>query len=566
MYNKIMIAPNTDLILLKCPIELDQANQLTFSNATAQYNYFNSLSKLEVSGFTYQRKDGKIRYPASADDLYQFNYCMYRNSSYSNKWFYAFITNIEYLNDNTSLISISTDVWQTWQFDLNFKASFIAREHVNNDTIGIHTIPEGLEYGEYICNGVQNAVYADTSRTDTVMIVFQVTTLDVSHGGTTAKFPSATRQMFNGIPQGCFVFALPYSMDGSAKISTVAGYYDAAGKRDAIVAIFLCPRACCLWDEAHGEGTLADETFYVPRDSMTSRSLIVPLVTRNTSLDGYVPHNNKLYCAPYNVLYVSNNAGGDCVYQWELFNGDPAFEVRGAVEQGGAIMLTPQNSKKSAALPSVTGDGWNEGLPAGKLPNLSWSSDYYLNWEAINGANIQVQAGLTAAKWAINVGSNLLNAGADGAEGYGSSGDRANLLMGAVESTLDLASSVANIAQQIKEAEIVPPTAKGNVSTGSIGFSSGESKFTFRKMSIRAEYARIIDSYFDAFGYQVNALKVPNLTGRANWNYIKTVGCNVIADIPQEDLNRIKRMFNTGLTLWHNPVTFLDYSQNNNIV
>ena len=42
------ITPQTDLKLLKCPIENDNRNQLTFSSKTAQYNYFNSLPKLEV--------------------------------------------------------------------------------------------------------------------------------------------------------------------------------------------------------------------------------------------------------------------------------------------------------------------------------------------------------------------------------------------------------------------------------------------------------------------------------------------------------------------------------------
>ena len=36
----MVIPPSTDIILLKCPLELDQENQLNFSNATAQFNYF----------------------------------------------------------------------------------------------------------------------------------------------------------------------------------------------------------------------------------------------------------------------------------------------------------------------------------------------------------------------------------------------------------------------------------------------------------------------------------------------------------------------------------------------
>ena len=58
------ITPQTNLKLLKCNLNLDNNNQINFSTATAQYNYFNSLPKLSVDNFTYQRKDNVIRYPA----------------------------------------------------------------------------------------------------------------------------------------------------------------------------------------------------------------------------------------------------------------------------------------------------------------------------------------------------------------------------------------------------------------------------------------------------------------------------------------------------------------------
>ena len=65
------------------------------------------------------------------------------------------------------------------------------------------------------------------------------------------------------------------------------------------------------------------------------------------------------------------------------------------------------------------------------------------------------------------------------------------------------------------------------------------------------------------YGYSTNTLKIPNLNNRPNWNYIKTIGINIVADIPQEDLQTIKNIFDNGVTLWHKPTTFLDYSQNN---
>ena len=85
-------------------------------------------------------------------------------------------------------------------------------------------------------------------------------------------------------------------------------------------------------------------------------------------------------------------------------------------------------------------------------------------------------------------------------------------------------------------------------------------------MSIKEEYARIIDSFFSTYGYKVSIMKIPNITGRLNWNYIKTIDCNIHGYIPQKDCIEIKNMFNAGVTFWHNPSTFLDYSQSNTII
>ena len=119
------VTPNTDLYLLQCPIELDNRNQINFSTADAQFNYFYNLPKLEAENFTYQRKDSIIRFPAHIDSLLSYTYVMYRNTNYGSKWFYAYITDMQYINDNMTAITISTDVWQTWCFNLSIKKSFV---------------------------------------------------------------------------------------------------------------------------------------------------------------------------------------------------------------------------------------------------------------------------------------------------------------------------------------------------------------------------------------------------------------------------------------------------------
>ena len=65
----MVIVPNSRIRLLKSPIELDNRNQLTFSNVTAQTSYFLSLPYLEYDNCTYQRKEGVIRYETEPNGI-----------------------------------------------------------------------------------------------------------------------------------------------------------------------------------------------------------------------------------------------------------------------------------------------------------------------------------------------------------------------------------------------------------------------------------------------------------------------------------------------------------------
>ena len=142
----------TEVRLLNVPLESDLCNTLYFNSVSDQTNYFKSKTKFSEADFSYQRKDRIIRYPRDYDSLLGCNYVMYKNSDYSDKWYYAFITKMEYVSDGMTAIYIETDVIQSWLFDYTLKPSFVEREHVNNDTIGNHTLPENLELGEYIVN------------------------------------------------------------------------------------------------------------------------------------------------------------------------------------------------------------------------------------------------------------------------------------------------------------------------------------------------------------------------------------------------------------------------------
>ena len=546
LYNEIMaITPQTDIYLLKCPIEADNRNQINFATATAQYEYFSSLPKLALDGCTYQRKDDVMRLPYHIDDIINYNYVMYRNEAYGNKWFYAFITNMEYSSDHMTFVSIKTDVYQTWQFDLTFMKSFVEREHVNDDTFGANTVPEGLEYGDYIVNA-KSDMGASYGWADCVLVVQVSDTLSAMQSTWVNK-----DRIYGGLPNGCWYIPLhhdPLGVTLYQNFTNMVKSYDAENKADAIVGAFVMPKT--LLGITASQATLdLDATYpftvYVINDSASASTLGTYTISKPTAIDTFTPKNNKTLCSPYSYLMITNNGGTDVCYAWEEFTSTPSFTERGIPNQGCDIKLTPSNYKKT----DLAG-GYEWSVSRQKFPTVSWNSDFYLNWVAVNGKYMEVQAGLTAMSW----GSSML------------SGMLTGNVSGMVNGTMGLAQSVAQQAQQIREAKMTPDSARGNTNTGDLNYTLGKNCFTAYKMTIKKEYAKIIDDYFTAFGYRVNAFKVPNITGRKYWNYVHTIGANIEGNIPQADMDEIKSMFDRGITIWHDTSHYLDYTQNNTIL
>ena len=561
------ITPSTELYLLKTPLEDDGRNTLTFKDAAAQHDWFNSLPKLNPRGlssespdpdFSYQRKDGIIRFPGCVDDLYGYNYVMYKNKNYGDKWFYAFITNMEFANSETTFISIKTDVFQTWQFALKYKPSFIEREHTNDDTPGSNTVPEGLELGEPVMDEASVSMnFGIGSGKDIYVACFQVTETLTDHAdGVTSldAFIGDSDRNFNGISSGTYFFGvLP------GQIKDVIRAYNFAGKSDAIVSIFYAPVKAV----AGGSHTCSFKTgdneyksvIVMSPDSSDDATTYDDLVlTGSNTLAGYAPKNKKLFTYPYCYIVGTNNGGASYEYHYEDFAdiNNIHFSVRSALCQGMSTKLYPLNYKgfgtdlKSLADYSITG---------AKFPTLSWLNDIYLNWIAQEGG-------------VLNAGifTDIASAGTSLALNAALNNQPTGTITGGISSALNIGASILGTMAEVDKQKRLPDQARGNAAAGDINWSTKTFGFTLRRMCIRNEYARRIDSFFSMFGYKTNQVKYPNVTGRKNWNYVKSIGLNIEGDVPQADMDEIRSMFDSGLTLWHNPAHYLDYSQDNSII
>lgn len=184
-----------------------------------------------------------------------------------------------------------------------------------------------------------------------------------------------------------------------------------------------------------------------------------------------------------------------------------------------------------------------EGFFLGKFPISNWNQQNYQNWLSQNALNLNGQVATGILTTAYNLSNYNIPEGISG------------ILQ------------ITDVLKQVYQHSMTPNSAKGNTNGGDLNFAQEYLTFFFYKKSIKREFAEILDNFFSTYGYKVNKMKVPNITGRTNWNYVKTIEAIVDSNnVPEKYLNEFKSMLNKGITFWHNFGTFLDYSQSNNIV
>jgi hypothetical protein len=515
---------------MNVPLDNRYEHTITFNNSIEQDSYFQSLLFQTIDNYKYQKKTNEIQLAVNYEDVRAVNYLYYINK---NKTIYCFVTSKQYVNENTTTFYIETDVMQTYMFNHILMESFTEREHVSSDIIGKNLTDENLELGEFVVNSQEN-----TGLLSNLAIVLSSTVMLI--------YPELTNlygRMYNGIYGGVGYFYVDPA--DWADLLLELNNIDNAGKGDAIQAIFMMPMTFLVSDWDNGTSIFKFITSTVNR--------LVSVTKSQTSLNGYVPKNKKLFTHPYNYLLASNNLGGAAVYKYEQFaSTNCAFNLYGHVAPNPTVKLVPTSYKGIA-------DNYEEGLTMGGYPLCSWKYGVYENWLAQNQNSLNMQY-MGSALSTLGGGA-ILTGGI-------ASGNPALMLSGAGNMASGLMPIFGAMAKQ-KDMQVQPPQARGNTSTGYLNVANGKQDFTFYKMSITYEYAKRIDDYFTMYGYKVSELKVPETHSRKYWNYIKTINCNISASIDNDDKIKICSIYDHGVTLWHyiaGDFDICDYSKSNIII
>lgn len=519
------------------PFNEDYKHTIWFANISAQNTFFASKLAYTYNDFTYVRQTGVIRVPRIADDLYNCNYISFLNAGYGNKTFYAFITKIEYVNNETSDIHFSVDYIQTWLFELTVEQCFVEREHVADDTVGKHTVAENLDTGEYIIEDNRKANYDKGA----MFIVERSTT-------------PTSAEWVNNILNMCDIYAGDINSMGAilADIypNIIRDYPEKIACFRMIVSQMLDTEIDGCMNNVHE----FEESWAFSRSNN---------VVFHNSCEGetYTPKNNKLKCFPYCCFTIDNFCGDVVQFRWEEFTDAFAcnFKVRGIPFPIPVLECFPLDYKDKYSSPTsalhkqfkLIYDNFPE-IPMATDTFKIWSTSQFKKDIASDGASIVIGSVATAGLIAGGVMTEnpmLVTSGAvAGASKLAQSGSKA------YGATIDY-----------NYHKLHDTTLTGSLGNAGTTWADNEVGFRFTSYQIKAEYAKIIDNFLTRFGYKVNVIKVPELTSRRYFNYVKTIDASVRGNLPSECQKIIASIFDAGITLWHtNDVG--NYNVNNDIV
>ena len=581
---------------------------IRYDTAAEQYSSIHSYMDATFTSSTYVRPErGWFDIDAYAPSIRYGNYGMFANPD--DRRYYFDITGVEYVNENVTRVHFSIDLLATYMFDYARTSQRVLREHVDDDTVGANIQPEpvgtgDLTYTWFRRTSSQPAMSVgsnyDFDLRESAVFVF---------AGDQADGNKVYSGVLDGTIEGacCWVIPVPIQDDGSYFTATLTDWLwvmNRSNNAESIVAMTMYPLDMV---PSTIDRYTATPVFGEQGDLFNTKNITFKAINDDevNDLNGYTPRNNKLYTYPYCFMRVSNNKGQYHDYRYEFFGAAPetgkyTFVLKGSADPAGDIWCMPAQYNSGVAGQT------DEAISLGGIPQISWTFNSYQNWLAGNAGSLAMNLLSTAAMFIPGVGIGVKVASAAGkalavgnttrrflsaagtgasmARGVAADAARASMRQSWAEipglakgaAALGAAqgiSSAGNLAATLYDQSNVPDAVRGQATNPST-LAVGAYGFTFMGMGVRPEFAKCIDDFFQVYGYAVNENKVPNETGRKNFNFVQTENAAFRANsnaqntlgVPATAMAAINAMYDEGIWFWHDPATAGDFTDDNPIV
>lgn len=541
-----MFTPTTALRLLDTPLESDYRNTLWFPNREAQTSYFLGKTIKTYENFQYIKKNNTIVVDGEVDLLYNCNYIMYQNNNFTNKWFYAFIDRIEWASNSSVRLYVSTDVIQTWFFDITYYDSYVDRCHSDTDVTGDNIVPEDFSVGNP--GGYQVAGSTDLAPDGIALFATSTYTGESRTGSVNSGIYSGGQNLVD------------FHIDNPG-VGSILERYVKNGTATAVIKLQQYP-------------------YKLKNGPMTVSFSKYP-----SSISGYTPKNNKMLSSAFVTCFMSMY-GQETDFNPVFITGSKVNIKVSADQTSGTISAFVENYSDS----SISTFSMFASIPESGWSYNQYKNDYNLHSgsNAIYTTRQALSKGFNFSKAFLDTGANALNTTARalnivnpinnfiaGRGGYGAGALRsgANLLnqgesmLGSIQNLIVQTTGIDEISQDlaaISENYNAPATGGMSASNGYI--ATGKTAFSYGYKVLPRDIVERCDKFLTVYGYKQSEYRAINLHARASWTYIKTNGLNASGNFPDDDMNIIKRAFNNGIFFWVYTATYGNFGQNNAIV
>ena len=543
------IQPNSEIkILRNVGFNNSYSDTVYFASLSEQTTYFNALVKYTLTAQYYCRvNNGVLKVEKPIQDLQDCNYMMFRNISFGGKWFYAFITKVEYVNNETSKIEFEIDSLQTYFFDVTLRQCFVEREHSATDAIGDNLQDEPFQIEDYVYQYLESV---EPDLDECVILVAYARNYTVGQRIKPYSVIDNTIQCVD-------LFA--YSIDQTGALNLGIAIDEIVGRNmlDNIIDIYAVPRIACptLVDSGANQNlnynSFLDETHaisdqavgYADNYSITNINDTTPFTDVKGGAIGtnYYPRNLKLYTYPYCCFELSSSMGEKAQYAFEDFDSSMNIiylTLMCTITNPVQVSLYPCYYKRIAPDTIERVPLNTEGaLTIANYSKSAFSSDAFRAWMAQNSVPMVIETLLAGAAGA---GVGFVEGGPVGA------------VVGGISAVG--ATGTAKAIQAYKVTKTSDHT-RGSINNGNNLHAHGAYLFNKAMKHIPNQIAKIIDDHFTMYGYACNEVKYPNRHVRAKYTYTKTRGSNVQGRCPQDDIVKINSIYDNGIRFWSSDAT-----------
>lgn len=549
------IVPNSTIKLGQSALQYGSEDTMYWANKTAQMNGIFAEVVTTFPRCTYQRdRRGYVRVEGNAEAYDYCNYMAFQNTNYMldpSKWFYCFVLDIEYINNDTMEIHYEIDYIQTYYFDYHEESCFVERCHSLTDNIGDNILPEGIDIGEYVYN--ENNTVADLTDTDVIF-------LTADDSSTARPLGDVLDNMFVGLQVSMY-------RCNNTNLQALRDFIDEyTSHPNTIVAAYIVPH----FISTYYVGEQVIQAAIQSKDTVV-KTFDMPGIQDNYQIDGYTPKNKKLYTYPYCFYEVTDGNGNNINMRYEFMNNpnSPRLGAYVTITPPATIVFKPLNYKNTGYVEQT--------LTITGFPLVGWAYDAFKTWLSTSLVPNLVKSGATALGAAVGYKMGIADLLKSAPmvpitpDPLGIKGPDLTNVDKFKSKTAQIGAAAAGVQVGSLLADGYSAAISGGISQGNYSNNGsliplGLSRIMGTRVSISRQHAKVIDDFFTMYGYAHKAL-IPMSESkrhrRTRFTYIKTVGCTIIGELPQDARLAISELYNRGLRFWADHTNMYDYSYDN---